>query len=87
MKLIDLDKAVSICDADDNAVIWTNIKNAEVKAIPIEWIREYICDLEVVISSMRKSYFPNEQAIYNQQFRVFQIKSLLEDWEKENETN
>lgn len=40
MRLIDLDKAVTIYDADDNAVIWTNIKNAEVKAIPIDWIEK-----------------------------------------------
>ena len=42
MKLIDLDKAMSICDEDNNAVIFANTKNAEVKAIPIEWIRNYV---------------------------------------------
>lgn len=42
MRLIDLDKAVSICDEDNNTVIFANIKNAEVKAIPIEWIRNYV---------------------------------------------
>lgn len=40
MRLIDLDKAVSICDEDNNTVIFANIENAEVKAIPIEWIKK-----------------------------------------------
>ena len=39
MRLIDLDKAVAMCDEDDNTVIFANIKDAEVKAIPIEWLR------------------------------------------------
>lgn len=56
-----------------------------VNAIPKEWIREYICDLEVEASSMRKRVLHNDKTLYNLNFRIFQIKELVKDWEKENE--
>lgn len=76
MKLIDLDKAVSICDEDNNAVIFTNIKNVGVKAIPIEWIRNEIASS---IKAVRDGDYDYTYASC--------ILKLLEKWEKENETN
>jgi len=74
MTLIDLDKAVSICDEDNNAVIFANIKNAEVKAIPIEWIKNEIgCSIGVV-----------RDGDYDYTYASC-ILQLLERWEKENE--
>lgn len=74
MKLIDLDKVVSICDEDNNTVIFANIKNAEVKAIPIEWIKEY--------ASMKS--FNDEMDCY-WHFWEEDVLKMVADWEKENE--
>lgn len=69
MRLIDLDKVVTICDEDNNAVIFTNIKNAEVKAIPVEWIQWY---LKQIMSG-------GNYTDYNA------ISVMLEEWEWESE--
>ncbi len=74
MKLIDLDKVVSICDEDNNTVIFANIKNAEVKAIPIEWIKEY--------ASMKS--FNDEMDCY-WHFWEEDVLKMVTAWEQENE--
>ena len=72
MRLIDLDKAVSIYDEDNNAVIFTNVKNAEVKAIPIEWIKDWL-----------ETCIPHYD--YDKMTYIADVYEMLEDWEKENE--
>ena len=41
MRLIDLNKMVTIHDEDNNAVIFGKLDTAEVEAIPVEWIRKW----------------------------------------------
>lgn len=91
MKLIDLDKAVTICDADDNAVIWTNIKNAEVKAIPIEWLLKERDKNKEIAETLSKADLNIDFIAkygYTRSFhKVVMIEELLLDWrnwEKEN---
>ena len=72
MKLIDLDKAISICDEDNNSVIFANIKNAEVKAIPVEWI---------MWDWRRNQPDDTQEDVW---MRLGVLK-MLRDWEKENE--
>ena len=72
MRLIDLDKAVSICDEDNNAVIFANIKNVEVKAIPVAWI----------MWDWRKKQ-PNDTQ--EDEWMRLGVLKMLRDWEKEND--
>lgn len=70
MRLIDLDKVVSIRDEDNNTVIFANIENAEVKAIPVEWIDNYISKWEnAETHGVVKTWW----------------LIMKRDWEKENE--
>lgn len=72
MRLIDLDKAVSICDEDNNTVIFANIGNAEVKAIPIEWIEHYVKN-KFCLADWYGGFIGG-------------INMMLDDWEKENQS-
>ena len=86
MKLIDLDKAVSICDEDNNAVIFSNIKNVEVKAIPIEWLKNKKDELEKEYYDLFHAYTDesrNNQVQLLNDFHAF--NTVLKYWEKENE--
>ncbi len=91
MKLIDLDKAMTICDEDDNAIIYTNIKNAEVKAIPIEWLlkeRDKNKEIAEILSKVDLNIDSIAKYEYTRSFhKVLTIDELLLDWknwEKEN---
>ncbi len=95
MRLIDLDKAVTICDEDDNAVIYTNIKNAEVKAIPIEWLLKERDKNKEIAETLSKADlnidFIAKYGYTRSSHKVFMIEELLLDWsnysrklEKEN---
>lgn len=91
MKLIDLDKAVTICDEDDNAVIYTNLKNAEVKAIPIEWLLKERDKNKEIAETLSKADLNIDfiaKYIYTRSFhKVVMIEELLlewRNWEKEN---
>lgn len=91
MKLIDLDKAVTICDEDDNAVIYTNLKNAEVKAIPIEWLLKERDKNKEIAETLSKADLNIDfiaKYRYTRSFhKVVMIEELLlewRNWEKEN---
>ena len=76
MRLIDLDKAVSICDEDNNTVIFANIENAEVKAIPTEWIKNYA-------RHKASKGFTEIDCYWH--FWEEDVLKMVSDWEKENE--
>lgn len=96
MRLIDLDKAVTICDGDNyDAVIFANIKNAEVKAIPIEWLikeRDKNKEIAETLSKVDLNIdFISRYGYDRSSNKVFMIEELLLEWsnysrklEKEN---
>lgn len=81
MRLIDLDKAMSICDEDNNTVIFANIENAEVKAIPIKWLRRIMTQEFVCATNSNGVIHFISGAIARQV-----ISSVIELWEKENQS-
>lgn len=73
MKLIDIDKVVSDYKAKNKSlqnVTWFELTDYEVKAIPIEWIKEWYK------KALSKSGFMGDEMV--------SVEDLLEDWEKEN---
>lgn len=80
MRLIDLDKAVVIYDEDNNAVIHTNIKDAEVKAIPIETIKK---EIERLKEDIKWAWYYGNTALDKMEYLKMWLEIKLEDWEAE----
>lgn len=84
MRLIDLDKAVTIYDEDSNAVIYANIKNAEVDAIPIKWLLEERDKNKNIVEKLRKEDldidFVAKYLYKRASHKALMIEEILLDW-------
>ena len=90
MRLIDADK-IRYSDLSDGLVpdgVWCTWKDRiddmpTVKAIPIEWIRDYIKKHTFTFRIYDTTNENNLDAITTNEFTL--VSKMLEDWEKENE--
>ena len=76
MRLIDADKLKEELKVNGLGYQYYMLDNAPtVKAIPIEWIKKW-CNKE-----------HNRKSLEERLLKRYGVLTLLEDWEKENETN
>lgn len=81
-RLIDLDKMVSIYDEDNNTVIFGNLKTAEVKAIPIDWLQQQAEYYQRAYEAEVEENGFDAGRYYIQMYNA--INTLIDTWESEN---
>ena len=103
MKLVNVDEisdtTIPMMYLDYNRNDWVQCKIVtkdapEVKAIPVEWVKKYIKDHtyemvnpKYVDDTYNYIQFTEKPLDYNLIVMPIQVKAMLIDWEKENETN